>query len=147
MRRSGLVLCAVLAGCGGNADEPWASVQSAKPDPELLVVGARVFDERCAVCHGDAGFGDGTLAEVLEIRPRNYHAEPFRWGTRPSQIVATVANGRSGIMPPFREVLSEREMWAVAALVWRWIPEERREPDDPEALRDWRLPDPPQSGI
>jgi len=142
------VLCALLAGCGVSessapAGELWVALQSPKPDSDLLVIGARVFDERCAVCHGDAGHGDGTLAEVLAIRPRNYHADPFHWGTRPSQIVATVANGRSGIMPPFREVLSEREMWAVAALVWRWIPEEQRALDSEETMRGWRLPDPP----
>jgi mono/diheme cytochrome c family protein len=111
--------------------------------PELLVLGARVFDDRCAVCHGDRGYGDGTLAEILPIRPRNYHSDPFRWGTRPSQIVNTVALGRSGIMPPFRNVISEREMWAVAYLVWSWIPPDTRESDTVDTLSHWKLPEPP----
>ena len=51
----------------------------------LLLEGARVFDERCSPCHGDTGHGDGMLAELLPIRPRNYHEDPFRWGTAGSR--------------------------------------------------------------
>jgi len=162
-RNPGLLVCLLLVGCvitvrslDVSSDEAppapaapadlWKRIQGQTPASDLLVVGARVFDERCAVCHGDSGHGDGTLADVLGIRPRNYHADRFLWGSRPSQIVVTVANGRSGIMPPFREVLSEREMWAVAALVWRWIPEERRERDTADTMLDWRLPDPLTAG-
>ena len=77
---------------------------------------------------------------MLPIKPRNYHEDPFLWGTRPSQIVTTVANGRSGIMPAFREALTDHEMWAVAHLVWQWIPADERQEDVPEELASWRLP-------
>ena len=127
---------------------PSEMVRGGALNPDLLVVGARVFDERCAVCHGDRGHGDGTLADVLPIKPRDYHSDAFLWGTRPSQIVVSVANGRSGIMPPFREALTESEMWAVAYLVWRWIPADRREPDTEETLLNWKLPPPgPEMGL
>lgn len=163
MRRPAIFLLASLAGCvitvrrfqgqdevvapagaeqAASVEPLWEAVQAAEPHSELLLIGARVFDERCAVCHGDSGQGDGTLADVLGIRPRNYHQDRFLWGTSPSQIVTTVASGRSGVMPPFGEVLSEREMWAVAALVWRWIPEEARVRDTPETMLNWTLPKP-----
>jgi cytochrome c oxidase cbb3-type subunit 3 len=101
-------------------------------DPATLIEGARIFDERCAPCHGDTGHGDGALAEVLPIKPRDYHKEPFKWGTRPSDILRTVTDGRSGIMPPFKGELSQREMWAVSYVVWSWVPADRREGDPPE---------------
>ena len=97
--------------------------------PEVLMEGARIFDERCSPCHGERGNGDGPLASVLPIRPRNYHSEEFRWGTRPSDIAATIRLGRSGVMPPFATELTPREIWATAYVVWSWIPEDRRMAD------------------
>jgi mono/diheme cytochrome c family protein len=93
---------------------------------ELLVEGARVFDERCSPCHGDAGRGDGLLADLLPIRPRNYHTDAFQWGTSWDAVTETVRVGRSGVMPPFEGALSEEEMRSVAFLVACWV--ERREP-------------------
>ncbi|MDJ0787787.1 MAG: c-type cytochrome [Myxococcota bacterium] len=107
---------------------------------DILVAGARVFDNRCSPCHGEQGFGDGDLADVLPIRPRDYRNEPFKWGTSPSRIATTVALGRSGVMPPFRAALSEDEIWAVSYVVWRWIPEERRTYDVPEEAQRWQMP-------
>lgn len=122
-------------------------VRMAQFDPEsswaqadILVMGARVFDNRCSPCHGGEGRGDGELADVLEIRPRNYHTETFKWGNSPSKIATTVAGGRSGIMPPFKVALSEEEIWAVAYVVWRWIPESQRTYDQPEEAQRWTLP-------
>ena len=96
--------------------------------------GLRVYDERCTPCHGDTGHGDGVLADVLPIRPRNYHKGQFKWGTRPSDIVETIRNGRSSVMPPFGGELSESELWAAAYLVWSWVPEDRRDVDDPSTM-------------
>jgi mono/diheme cytochrome c family protein len=122
-------------------------VRMAQYDPEdtwtqadILVLGARVFDNRCSPCHGDQGFGDGELAEVLPLRPRNYHSEPFKWGNSPSRIATTVAAGRSGIMPPFRVALTEEEIWAVAYVVWRWVPKDKRSYDTREEALRWKLP-------
>lgn len=106
----------------------------------LRATGERVFDERCVPCHGETGRGDGLLADVLPIRPRNYREEPFEWGTRPSQIVETVRSGRSGVMPAFEGELTPSEIWAVAYRVWSWIPAERRDQDDPEDLVDVAMP-------
>jgi mono/diheme cytochrome c family protein len=103
-------------------------------EPEVLVEGARVFDERCSPCHGERGEGNGPLASVLPIRPRNYHTDVFQWGTRPSDIAATIRLGRSGVMPPFANELTPREIWATAYVVWSWIPEERRGQDTPADL-------------
>ena len=87
----------------------------------LLLEGARVFDERCSPCHGNTGHGDGLLADLLPIRPRNYHADAFRWGSGWDDIAATVRGGRSGVMPPFEGALSEPEIRAVSFLVACWV--------------------------
>jgi mono/diheme cytochrome c family protein len=86
-----------------------------------LLDGARVFDERCSPCHGDTGHGDGLLAELLPIRPRNYHTDAFQWGTGWKEIAETVRQGRSGVMPAFEGALSEQEIGSVAFLVACWV--------------------------
>ena len=74
-----------------------------------------------------------SLAQVVPVRPRDYHTEEFKWGTRPSDIVTTIRTGRSGVMPSFAEELTQRQIWAAAYVVWSWIPEERRGYDDAPA--------------
>jgi len=118
-----------LAPVGGSAPEGFPV------DAEVLVAGARTFDERCSPCHGPTGEGDGPLANVLPITPRNYRTDEFKWGTRPSDIVATVKSGRSDVMPSFEGVLSPQEIWTVSYVVWSWIPPERRQSDDAAALQ------------
>jgi len=103
------------AGCAAPAPEAAPVVT-----PELLMLGADVFRERCSPCHGDRGRGDGLLAEVLPVRPRNYFEESFRWGNQPAEIAETVRGGRSGVMPAFEGALDAREIWAVANLVHLW---------------------------
>ena len=142
MRRrdgAGALLAGALAlgvgGCGlftpdirpADVERDCASTSGTTSDEasRLLLEGARVFDDRCSPCHGDTGHGDGMLAELLPIRPRNYHKDPFRWGTRWEQIAATVRGGRSGVMPPFIEALSEPQIRAVSFLVACWV--ERRD--------------------
>ena len=124
-------LALVLAGCGafpGHAPEPDPARDCAKANDtsteqasELLLDGARVFDERCSPCHGDTGHGDGVLAELLPIRPRNYHADAFHWGSGWDQIAVTVRGGRSGVMPAFEGALSETEIRSVSFLVACWV--------------------------
>jgi len=103
-------------------------------DYDVLREGRRVYDERCSPCHGEAGHGDGPLADVLPISPRNYHDEPFKWGSRPSDIVVTISGGRSDVMPAFAETLSPREIWATAYVVWYWVPENQRQYDTADDL-------------
>lgn len=42
---------------------------AANADP--IEDGARIYSERCAVCHGSAGAGDGTVGELFAVKPRD----------------------------------------------------------------------------
>lgn len=79
--------------------------------------GGRVYGERgCAVCHGQAGHGDGPSAGRLDVPPRDLaDARAYRDGAGPDQIAASIRRG-SGSMPPFRDI-TEDEAKDVAA----WI--------------------------
>lgn|GEM_PF-1925359 len=127
-RAAALLAAALARAVAASAQEPAApaacSIHLGVSPAEAsarLVEGARVFDERCSPCHGERGSGDGTLAELLEIRPRNYHADPFRWGTSWTDVERTVRLGRSDVMPSFEGALSDEEIRSVAFLVACWV--------------------------
>jgi mono/diheme cytochrome c family protein len=134
LRAAALLLAIAAAACGGRAAAPAEPSAPASALPcasrsglptaaasTRLLEGARVFDERCTPCHGETGHGDGVLAELLPIRPRNYHADPFKWGTSWEAIEETVRLGRSDVMPSFAGALTQEEMRSVAFLVACWV--------------------------
>ena len=128
------IVAATLASACGAGPAPRREAESALPcstrsglgssrASALLLEGARVFDERCTPCHGETGHGDGVLADLLPVRPRNYHTDPFEWGTSWEDIEHTVRVGRSDVMPSFSNALNETEIRAVSFLVACWVSE------------------------
>ena len=81
---------------------------------EVLDLGARVYTDRCAQCHGMNGAGDGTAAGQFPIAPTNFHTQ------RPD-LAASLRVLRNGIegtpMAPWSTELSEAELSAVAYYV------------------------------
>jgi len=77
--------------------------------PEL---GARVYAQRCAICHGSAGEGNGPAASGLNPRPRNHTDGAYMNGRTDAQLLAVIRNGK-GAMPAWKGVLSEPEIRAV----------------------------------
>jgi mono/diheme cytochrome c family protein len=80
----------------------------------VLDLGARVYSDRCAQCHGLNGAGDGTAADRFPVAPTNFRTE------RPD-IAASLRVLRNGIegtpMAPWPGELSEAELSAVAYYV------------------------------
>jgi mono/diheme cytochrome c family protein len=78
-----------------------------------LAAGQQYFESYCVSCHGGKGHGDGLVAEATNIKPDNIFDEltnPF--GTK-VELIGTVLegeNGQSDAMPPFKSVLSEKQV-------------------------------------
>lgn len=110
---------ALLLGCsrGRGADE---SKVSAKQNPATVVAPAapaapaapvadmvaakKVFDERCTVCHGVKGLGDGPAAQTLTPKPRAFSDSTWQTSVTDKQIEQTIiaggaAVGKSPLMP------------------------------------------------
>jgi mono/diheme cytochrome c family protein len=97
-------------------------------DPEAdrtrLQLGAAVFTERCAQCHGVNGDGTGVAAEFLSPKPRDYTQGIFKftstpYGAKPrrSDVLRTLQRGVTGTsMPSFKD-LSPEDLDAVADYV------------------------------
>ena len=81
----------------------------------------RVYAERCAMCHGAAGRGDGVAGRSLEPRPRDYADAAWQATVTDETIRETIrrggqAMGRSGAMPAHPD-LSERELGDLVAYI------------------------------
>jgi putative copper resistance protein D len=78
-----------------------------------IVGGAAVYAERCAVCHGRAGGGDGPAAARLPRPPADLRA-PHTGQHTAGDLFWWVSHGIArGGMPGFADALSDEQRWDV----------------------------------
>jgi len=75
-------------------------------------LGTRVFQQRCVLCHGPEGRGDGIGGKALNPHPRNFHDQAYMKTRTDAQLSEVIHNGK-GAMPKWGGVLSEAEIQAV----------------------------------
>jgi len=61
-------------------------------DPAALGIGRNLFLNNCAACHGSDGGGTPGFPNLTD--------QDWLWGGSPETVVATISNGRAGVMPP-----------------------------------------------
>ncbi len=85
-----------------------------------VMAGRWIYEERCAVCHGEKGDGRGKRANELYTKPRDFTIGTYKFRSTPSgslpteeDIYTTISRGRRGtaMLPWFG--LSKEEKWAV----------------------------------
>ena len=86
-------------------------------DEKTIDAGKAVFKSKCQRCHGPGGLGDGPDADpdATEMDLTN----PKRAARNPDGVIYyKVLNGRGRPkMPPFKEELTEQQIWSVIAYV------------------------------
>lgn len=76
-----------------------------------IALGAPLYGENCAMCHGATGRGDGPLAGKLPIRPADL-TEPHLFAHKVGDIFWWVSYGRdNGVMPGFADKLTSDQRW------------------------------------
>lgn len=102
-----------IAGSHGVPDEA-AAVENPMPaTDESVAAGATIYAQNCAVCHGEKGEGDGSVAETLEKTPANLH-EGHVQELSDGALFWIISHGRpESPMPPWDNVLNETERWNV----------------------------------
>ena len=70
-------------------------------DPQAREIGQRLFLNNCAQCHGSDGGGARGFPSLRD--------KDWLWGGEPEQIKASIAQGRTGMMPPQGAVLGTAE--------------------------------------
>ncbi len=78
---------------------PYAAreVADLSADPAALNVGRNLFLNNCATCHGSDGGGAPGFPNLTD--------KDWLWGGAPDTVVATISNGRMGMMPAWGDVL------------------------------------------
>ena len=77
--------------------------------PEALAVGQKLFLNNCAQCHASDAGGSRGFPNLTD--------RDWLWGGDAAAIEATIANGRTGVMPPFGEALGDAKIKDVAHYV------------------------------
>ena len=76
---------------------------------EALAIGQKLFLNNCAQCHASDGGGSRSFPNLTD--------KDWLWGGAPETIKATIADGRTGAMPPFGQALGEQGVKDVAHYV------------------------------
>lgn len=94
-----------------------------KRAPTASEAGKALYDDKCAHCHGIEGAGDGSAAENLLPRPRDFTRGLYKIRSTESAQLPTdqdlfdiISNGMPGSsMPAWSELLSEDQRWQLVA--------------------------------
>jgi mono/diheme cytochrome c family protein len=76
--------------------------------------GKMLFDNKCAICHGNKGDGSGRAAAFLGTRPADFTDRKFWENHNDKQIADIIENGK-GQMPAFD--LTPEELKSVLAYI------------------------------
>ncbi|WP_422846387.1 c-type cytochrome [Acidovorax sp. M2(2025)] len=90
------------------------------PPAAAMARGAKVYEQRCAACHGAQGQGEPGAFPALAGNRAVTLADPtnlVRVVLQGGYLPATAGNPRPHGMPPFQQVLSDEEIAAVATFV------------------------------
>ena len=113
---------ALITGCGGKSeqstDQTSGGTQTQTPPAGGATPGAadgdlgsRVYVQRCVLCHGPGGKGDGPAAAGLDPKPRNHTDGSYMNARTDDELLQVIRNGK-GAMPAWGSVLSEEEIQA-----------------------------------
>jgi len=116
---------ALLSGCGGNKSQettestPSTTTAQTATDTSAssgavagVVDGAKIYAEKCSVCHGAGGRGDGPGGAALNPKPRDHTNGAYMNTRTDDQLLEVIRNGK-GNMPAWKTVLSDEEIHAV----------------------------------
>ena len=87
--------------------------------------GQRLYAQRCAVCHGPDGRGNGPAAPSLIPRPRDLTLGQFKYKSTPpgqppsdADLLGVLANGlQASAMPAFGDLLSTDELHQIVSYI------------------------------
>ncbi|MFQ5638337.1 MAG: c-type cytochrome [bacterium] len=118
---SGIFLAVALSVISAQAVQEKSSDAA---DDKNIVAGKKIYEEKCAHCHGAEGKGDGPAAERLSPRPRDFTRAKYKIRSTDSRELPTdedlyniVSNGMPGTSMPAWDDLSADERRKVVAYI------------------------------
>jgi len=84
--------------------------------------GKTIYQNTCVACHGPEGKGDGVAAAALDPKPRDLSNVEFTSSVSNEHLYKVISEGGASVglstlMPVWRGILSEAEIWDVIAYI------------------------------
>jgi len=93
------------------------------PNATSVAAGKAIFEEKCVLCHGESGKGDGPVGVTLNPRPADLTQHAIPGVHTDGQLFGWITNGFPGsVMPPFRQALSDDDRWNVVNFIRTFTP-------------------------
>lgn len=120
---------AFVVGCGGGgsssgtqsnastgSETPAAVDDGGASDNPNVAMGKQIYTEKCTLCHGPTGHGDGPGAAALDPKPRN-HTDGSYMNARTNEELEQVIKNGKGQMPAWGATLSDEQIVQVLSYV------------------------------
>lgn len=88
------------------------TIEEIAKNPEAKAIGASVFSQYCAGCHGTNAKGAVGFPDLTD--------QDWLYGGDPDAILASITKGRTGGMPAFENMMSAADIDTVAAFISQW---------------------------
>jgi len=83
-----------------------------------IVLGKKIYHDRCKACHGNRGDGKTFAANVLFPPPKNFASKNTKAELTRTRMVRSITQGRPDTaMMPWKNVLSEQEVHLVVSYI------------------------------
>ncbi len=82
--------------------------------------GRILFENHCALCHGEDGMGYTDYLDFLPVPPADLTTGVFRYGTRDGDLFKVIRNGTENGMEAFNDKLSADDIWYTVNYIRRF---------------------------
>ncbi len=121
--------------------------------PDDVEAGKALYQERCSQCHGEAGDGNGVMADLLDPRPRDFRRGVYKIRTTMQGELPTdldlfriIGNGMPGTsMPAWRNHLSDDQIWQLAHYIKTFSIDFEDYPVEQEFVLEGKIESTPES--
>jgi mono/diheme cytochrome c family protein len=114
--RTVFALCLMLAGLAFSGASPAGVVDYCNDEAPCLKYGAATFQERCILCHGSDGLGEGTLSLLVKDYPSTNLTEP-RVSKDSATLRRVIIEGTRPLMPPWGDELTVTQIESLVLFV------------------------------
>jgi mono/diheme cytochrome c family protein len=97
-------------------DEAKRVVNPLKTSQANLPAARRLFEDKCAECHGDSGKGDGSQAKMYNPKPRDLTDGAHMNSLTDGELFYKISEGHRP-MPAFKKRYSEEQRWQLVSFI------------------------------
>ena len=87
-----------------------------KPSQANLPEARRLFEDKCAECHGDGGKGDGSQAKMYDPKPSDLADAAHMNSVSDGELFYKITEGHRP-MPAFKKRYSEEQRWQLVLFI------------------------------